>query len=217
MVRVAARKIVFSLVCIGIAMSGGCLSVLPSPKAPLALISMPSERAAAPVAVLGTDVTIYPPDASRSFAGSDIAVRSGEELVFLADVRWADAAPRLLQGAVMDSLSKASGEGRILYAQQGGVTDYDLRWRIIELSVSKGAGVVRAEVEASLVDSSTRRVIAQERFSADQRPRSGGARERAAALALTSQAVCDLVAEFVARTALPKDRQVPPRAASSNR
>ncbi|MBU6320175.1 MAG: membrane integrity-associated transporter subunit PqiC [Alphaproteobacteria bacterium] len=217
MVPFAARMIAFSLAGLGLAISGGCLSVLPSPKAPQALIALPSDRAGKPEASLSADVTIYPPDASRAYAGSDIAVRSDEELVFLADVRWADAAPRLLQGGVMDSLSKASGEGRALSAQQGGVTDYDLRWRIIDLSVSKGTGAVRAEVEASIVDSSTRRIVSQERFSADERPRSGGARDRAAALALTSQAVCDRVAGFVARSALPKKRQLPPSAASSNK
>lgn len=204
MVPVTAQRILFLIASLGFLTSAGCLSVLPSPEVPKALISLPADRADGPATSLVSDVTIYPPDASRAFAGSDIAVRSGEELVFLGDVRWADAAPRLLQGAVMDSLSKASGPGRILSAQQGGVTDYDLRWRIIELSVARGTGAVRVEVEASVVDSSTRRVIAQERFSADERPRGAGSRERAAALAISSQAVCDLVADFVARTALPK-------------
>jgi ABC-type uncharacterized transport system auxiliary subunit len=148
-----------------------------------------------------------PPDAGRAYAGVDIAVRSEQEVVYLADVRWADNAPRLLQGAVIESLSKAGGDGQVAPGQLGARVDYDVRWRVIDLSTGYGVAPVRAEVEASLVDSRNRRIIAQQRFSATGVPTSAKPRDRAAALAIAAQSVADQVAGFVADKAEPKDRQ----------
>ncbi len=185
-------------------LSAGCVSVLPEPVVPAALISLPADRAKPPVAPLEADVTVYPPDSARSWAGSDIAVANQQELIFLSDVRWADTGPRLLQIAVVDALSGASGSGRAMTAQQATRTDYDLRWRIVDLSVSPQEGPVQARVEATLVDSQTRRVVAQQVFSADGRPTGRSQRERAAALAVAAQNLADQVAAFVAAEARPK-------------
>jgi ABC-type uncharacterized transport system auxiliary subunit len=186
---------------------GGCVSVLPEPVVPKALIALPAERAKAPAAPLQADVNVFPPDASRSFSGVDIAVRTEQELVYLADVRWADAAPRLLQGAVLESLFAAGGDGRATSAQQGARVDYDVRWRVVDLSVSKDTGPVRVMVDASLVDAQTRRIVVQDRFSAEGTPSSGNPRDRAAALAIATQSVADQVAAFVADAAVPKPEQ----------
>jgi ABC-type uncharacterized transport system auxiliary subunit len=185
----------------------GCVSILPKPDVPLALIELPAERAKAPSAPLRADVAVMPPDAGRAYAGVDIAVRSEQEVVYLADVRWADNAPRLLQGAVIESLSKAGGDGQVAPGQLGARVDYDVRWRVIDLSTGYGVAPVRAEVEASLVDSRNRRIIAQQRFSATGVPTSAKPRDRAAALAIAAQSVADQVAGFVADKAEPKDRQ----------
>jgi ABC-type uncharacterized transport system auxiliary subunit len=184
----------------------GCVSILPKPDVPLALIELPAERAKAPSAPLRADVAVMPPDAGRAYAGVDIAVRSEQEVVYLADVRWADNAPRLLQGAVIESLSKAGGDGQVAPGQLGARVDYDVRWRVIDLSTGYGVAPVRAEVEASLVDSRNRRIIAQQRFSATEVPSSAKPRDRAAALAIAAQSVADQVAGFVAEKAEPKDR-----------
>jgi cholesterol transport system auxiliary component len=191
---------------VGLAASlSGCVNVLPKPDVPLALIELPAARAKAPSAPLRADVAVMPPDAGRAYAGVDIAVRAEQELVYLADVRWADNAPRLLQGAVIEALSRAGGDGRVAPAQLGARVDYDLRWRIVDLSTGYGLAPVRAEVEASLVDSRSRRIVAQQRFSATGVPTSSKPRDRAAALALAAQAVADQVAAFVAEKAEPKD------------
>lgn len=183
---------------------GGCFSVLPEPQIPSALISLPAERAQAPADPLNADVSVYPPDSTRAFAGVDIAVRTDQEMVYLGDVRWVDSAPRLLQSAVVDSLAKAGGNGRAVTAQIGARVDYEVRWRIIDLSASREAGPVRVEVAVSLLDALTRRMVAQETFSATGTPSDRAPRARAAALALAAQSVSDQVAAFVARTALPK-------------
>jgi ABC-type uncharacterized transport system auxiliary subunit len=183
---------------------GGCISVLPEPEIPSALIALPPERAQTPTDPLRADVAVYPPDASRAFAGANIAVRTDQEMVYLADVRWVDAPTRLLQGAVIDALSQAGGEGRAAPAQLGARVDYDVRWRIVELSVARETGPVKAEVEVSLLDSQTRRMVAQETISAEGSPASRAPRDRAAALALASQSVANQVAAFVVKTALPK-------------
>jgi cholesterol transport system auxiliary component len=191
---------------------GGCFSVLPEPEIPSALISLPSDRATAPADPLLADVAVYPPDSTRAFAGIDIAVRSDQEMVYLGDVRWVDTAPRLLQGAVVDALAKAGGAGRAAPAQLAARTDYDVRWRIVDLSASKDVGPVRVEVEASLMDSTTRRMIAQETFKAEGTPTDRAPRARAAALAIAAQSVADQVAAFATKNAVAK----PPRPPSVN-
>jgi cholesterol transport system auxiliary component len=183
---------------------GGCLSVLPEPQIPSALIALPADRAQAPADPLQTDVSVYPPDSTRAFAGVDIAVRTDQEMVYLGDVRWVDAAPRLLQNAVVDSLAKAGGNGRAVTAQIGARVDYEVRWRIIDFSASRDAGPVRVEVAVSLLDALTRRMVAQDTFSATGAPSDRAPRARAAALALAAQSVADQVATFVAKSALPK-------------
>jgi cholesterol transport system auxiliary component len=183
---------------------GGCVSVLPTPIIPSALISLPADRAVAPTDPLQADVSVFFPEATRAFSGADIAVRDSQELIYLSDVRWADTAPALLQGAVVNSLTKAGGPGRAAPGQLGASTDYDLRWRVVDMSVSKAAGPVRIEVQASLMDSGTRRMIAQQSFVAEGSPSEATARARAAALAVISQKVADDVAAFVAKTVKPK-------------
>lgn len=190
-------------IAFGLALSG-CVNVLPEPEIPSALIALPAERAQAPSDPLRTDVAVYPPDASRAFAGVNIAVRDGQEMVYLASVRWVDAPPRLLQGAVVDALSGAGGPGRVAPAQLGARVDYDVRWRVIDLSAGRETAPVKAEVEVSLLDSQTRRMVAQETFSAGGSPASRNPRDRAAALAVASQSVANQVAAFVAKNALPK-------------
>jgi cholesterol transport system auxiliary component len=183
---------------------GGCLSVLPEPQIPSALIALPADRAQAPADPLQADVSVYPPDSTRAFAGVDIAVRTDQEMVYLGDVRWVDAAPRLLQSAVVDSLAKAGGNGRAVTAQIGARVDYEVRWRIIDFSASRDTGPVRVEVAVSLLDALTRRMVAQENFSATATPSDRAPRARAAALALAAQSVSDEVAGFVAKTAVAR-------------
>lgn len=190
------------------ALFGGCVSVLPEPKVPSALIAMPADRAQPPASPLQADVSVYPPDATRAFAGVDIAVRTDQEMVYLGDVRWVDAAPRLLQNAVVDSLAKAGGTGRAVTAQIAARVDYEVRWRIVDFSVSRDTGPVRVEVTVSLLDAVTRRVVAQSTFSATGSPSDRAPRARAAALALAAQSVADQVAAFVAQSAQPRQQPV---------
>ena len=185
---------------------GGCVSVLPTPIIPSALISLPADRAVAPADALQADVAVYFPEASRAFSGADIAVRDNQELIYLSDVRWADTGPALLQGAVVNSLTKAGGPGRAAPGQLGAQTDYDLRWRIIDMSVSKANAPVRIEVQVSILDSGTRRMIAQQSFSTEGSPSDGSARARAAALAVAAQKTADEVAAFVAKTVTAKPK-----------
>lgn len=175
----------------------GCVSILPEPMIPSALVSLPADRAKAPSAPLLADVAVYPPEASRAFAGADIAVRSEQELVYLGDVRWADAAPQLLQNAVINSLSQAQGPGRAVLGQLGAEVDYDVRWRIVDLSAGRETAPGKVEVQVSIMDAHTRRPIVQKAISASSQPTDRAPRARAAALALAAQQVADEVAAFV--------------------
>lgn len=188
---------------------GGCVSVLPTPTIPSALISLPADRANAPADPLQADVAVYLPESSRAFSGSDIAVRDNQELIYLSDVRWSDIAPALLQGALVNSLTKASGPGKAVPGQLGAQTDYDVRWRIIDLSAGKNTSPVHAEVQVTLVDSGTRRMIAQKTFETEGTPSDKAPRARAAALALVTQKLADDVAAFVAKTVVAKPAFAP--------
>lgn len=190
---------------------GGCVSVLPTPIIPSTLIALPAERAVAPSDPLQADVAVFMPESSRAFAGADIAVRNDQELIYLSDVRWADSAPAMLQGAVVNALSKAGGPGRAAPGQLGAQTDYDVRWRIIDLSTGRETSPVRVEVQVSLMDSSTRRMIAQQSFSGEGSPSAAAPRARAAELAVVAQKVADQVAAFVAKTIVAKPALAPVR------
>jgi cholesterol transport system auxiliary component len=184
----------------------GCVSVLPEPFIPSALIALPADRAVAPSMPLQADVAVYPPETSRAFAGVDIAVRQEQEVIYLNDVRWSDNAPSLLQGAVVNALTKAGGPGRAAPAALGADVDYDVRWRIVDLSAGRETAPVRVEVQVSLVDASNRRMVAQQTFSAEGNPADRTPRARAAALAITAQKVADQVAAFVAGNMVAKPR-----------
>ena len=145
------RYLISTLLAAAALATSGCVSILPEPMIPSALVQLPSDRAKAPSAPLLADVAVFPPESSRAFAGADIAVRSDQELIYLADVRWSDAAPGLLQGAVVNALSQAQGPGRAVLGQLGADVDYDVRWRIIDLSVSKETGPVHVEVQVNLM------------------------------------------------------------------
>jgi ABC-type uncharacterized transport system auxiliary subunit len=190
---------------------GGCVSVLPTPVIPSALISLPADRATAPAAPLQADVAVYLPESSRAFAGSDIAVRDNQEVIYLSDVRWADTAPALMQAALVNSLTKTGGPGKAAPGQLGAQTDYDVRWRLLDISTGKQTAPVRVEVQVSLLDSGTRRMIAQQNFSAEGSPSDGAPRARAAALAIVAQKVADDVAAFIAQTVVPKAPLAPVR------
>lgn len=197
-----ALHAVSSLALLGVA---ACVSVLPEPEAPDALLELPDARATAPAGELMADIVVYAPDSNRAFAGVNIPVRNEQELVFLSDMRWADAAPRLLQGGVVNALSKAGGDGAVATAELATRGDYDLRWRVIDLSVTRGTGPVNVAVEASLVETLSRRITAQERITISLTPASGSSQVRAATLAEAAQDVADQVAAFVVANAVSPD------------
>jgi ABC-type uncharacterized transport system auxiliary subunit len=184
-------------------LTAGCVSVLPEPAAPSAHIALPMENAVAPPTPLRADIGVYPPDAPRAFAGIDIAVRERGEIVFMSDLRWADAPPRLMQAAVLDALAKAPGEGRAASVQLGARVDYEIRWRIADLSAGRGRDDARVVAEASLVNARTGRIIAQQEIRSDVTPLGGSARARATALASAAQDVANRVAAFATDVAEP--------------
>ena len=182
----------------------GCISVLPEPFVPTALIALPAERAVAPSQPLLADVAVFVPDSSRAYEGVDIAVRDRQELVYLGEVRWSDSAPHLLQGAVVNALTKAGGPGKAVPAELGADVDYDVRWRLIDMSAGKDTAPVRAEVQVSIMSSDTRRMVAQQTFTVEGSPADRSPRARAAALAVAGQQVADKVAAFVTETVTAK-------------
>ncbi len=89
-------------------------------------------------------------------------------------------------------------------AELGADVDFDVRWRVIDLSAGKETAPVRAEVQVSVMDSITRRMVAQKSFLAEGSPTDRAPRARAAALAIAAQKVADQVATFVTETVTAK-------------
>jgi ABC-type uncharacterized transport system auxiliary subunit len=187
----------FTPAAVALALSG-CVSILPEPQTPDALVSLPPTRAAAPASPLQADVNVYPPDASSAFAGTDMAVRREQEIVYLSSMKWADAPARLLQGAVVDALAAGGGPGRASPAQIGARSEFDLRWRIVDLSIGGDGAPAVAAAQATLTNARDRRIIAQHTLRAEADAGSGAARDRAAALGEAAQALANQVAAFVA-------------------
>ncbi len=93
--------------------AGGCVSILPTPIIPSALIARaPPESAVAPSDPLQADVAVFIPEilARLRRRRHRRPQRSGTDLP--VGRALADSAPALLQGAVVNSLSKAGGPGR---------------------------------------------------------------------------------------------------------
>jgi ABC-type uncharacterized transport system auxiliary subunit len=157
---------------------------------------------AAPRASLASDVAIHLPEASRAFAGTEIAVVDGSAVVYLGALQWADTAPRIAQTALLNALDAADGEGRAFLPETPVEADYEVFWRLSELNVSPGRGPARAAAQVTLVASGTRSVIASSLFISEQRPAAGSDRARAEALAAAVQDVGNQIAEFVATRAV---------------
>jgi ABC-type uncharacterized transport system auxiliary subunit len=179
---------------------GGCVDLLPDPMVPSALIALPADRAVAPADPLQADVAVYAPESSRAFAGADIAVRNEQELTYLPEVRWSDSGPQLMQGALVESLTRAPGPGRAVTGQMAVDVDYEVRWRIVDMSAGRETMPVRVSVEVSVLDAGTRRIIAQDTFAKESAPSDRAPRARAAELAIVAQKVADDVAAFVAKS-----------------
>ncbi len=188
------------LALVGILPLAACVSVLPEPDTADALYRI----SPAPMsATLTSRVVIREPEAPRLFAGNAIASEAADgSLRLIPRVEWADAATRMLQIALLDSLGTgAEDEGIALAASAGLRGDFELAWRVANFVVA--GRQAHCQLELTLLDGRSRDVISRMRVTAQAEASGDGSRQRAQALAAAGQSCVRKAADYVAATAIP--------------
>lgn len=184
-----------------------CVSVIPEPEVPEGLYRFGSMTETYPVE---TVVAVREPEASRLFGGRVIASEDGAgALRLVRGVEWADNATRLMQVAVLDALDD-TGEGVAVALETGARADFELVWRIEDFTL---AGTrARCDLEATLVQATTRKVVAQTNVSSSADAGGSSNAARALALAEAGRACVGQVAGFVSEKAVSAEPEVEPEA-----
>jgi cholesterol transport system auxiliary component len=177
-----------------------CVSVIPEPEVPEGLYRFGAMTETYPVE---TVVAVREPEASRLFGGRVIASEDGAgALRLVRGVEWADNATRLMQVAVLDALDDA-GAGVAVALETGARADYELVWRIEDFTLA--GTLARCDLEATLVEANTRKVVAQTNVSSSANANGSTNAARALALAEAGRACVGQVAGFVSERAVAPD------------
>lgn len=171
----------------------GCTSVLPSRPVADALYRLGPLDAAytAPASI-----TIREPESSRLFSGRFMAAEDeAGALRLIRSVQWTDRATSLMQEAVLDLLS---GEGgNVAVGIQGGApTEYELAWRISDLTLR--GQTARCRIEASLLYGPARQLHSQHLISVTAQASGNSDSARALALVEAGRACARETAAFIA-------------------
>ncbi len=173
-----------------------CVSVLPEPEIPDGLYRF---GAMTETYSVETVVAVREPEASRLFGGRVIASEdSAGALRLVRGVEWADSATRLMQVAVLDALDD-DGAGVAVALETGARADYELVWRIEDFTLA--GTLARCDLEATLVEAATRKVVAQTNVTSSASANASSAESRALALAEAGRACVAQVAGFVSEKA----------------
>jgi ABC-type uncharacterized transport system auxiliary subunit len=184
-----------------------CVSVIPEPEVPEGLYRFGAMTETYPVE---TVVAVREPEASRLFGGRVIASEDGAgALRLVRGVEWADNATRLMQVAVLDALDDA-GAGVAVALETGARADYELVWRIEDFTLA--GTLARCDLEATLVEANTRKVVAQTNVSSSANADGSTNAARALALAEAGRACVGQVAGFVSERAVAPEPEEGPEA-----
>jgi ABC-type uncharacterized transport system auxiliary subunit len=150
-----------------LALLGGCISLLPEPPPPpqvFALEAQDVERAQGSRidAVIGVAV----PSGERSFLGTDVIWRTGDQLAFVDQMQWSNRAELSLQSMLVETLSR---QDRFIAATRSGEAraEYEIRWNVLDFEVREDTMQARFVADVNLVQSPGRRIVAHETISAE--------------------------------------------------
>ncbi|MFV0280576.1 MAG: ABC-type transport auxiliary lipoprotein family protein [Rhodoblastus sp.] len=127
----------------------------------LAAVSHEKIRAGAIRGVLAvaTPIAEGPLDSER------IVIREGgDRLAYLADAKWADTLPELLQSKIVSSFENARLMKSVV--RPGGVSDYSLHVEVRRFEIDVSENVARIEMSVRIRSDMTGRPIAAKTFSA---------------------------------------------------
>lgn len=190
------------IVLTGMMMVGGCVSVLPEPATPNALIRLTADDVRPAQQALETVVVVHSPVVPGALSGVEMASSEGRELRYINDVRWADTPNRMIQSAMIDALSRTDGEGFAVGMKAGARANYALRSTVRDLSVDKDTGLAVCDLRLTLVAQPGRRIVTtgEVRVEIASSGRSDTARANALAQAMAEASA--KAADFVAQKAI---------------
>lgn len=134
------------LACCAMLITCGCASVIPQTEPADALYRL---GAMAPEYRPGASVSIREPDGSRLMTGRAMVTEDVSGAIrIMKGAEWTDRATSLMQSALLDLLD-GQGENADVPAQAGALTEYELSWRIADLSLS--GRVARCRLDLTLM------------------------------------------------------------------
>lgn len=182
----------------GLLLLPSCISLLPEQAEPEAAYLISAQTLSGPPARLTSVMRILEPEAIAFMGGRQILYRAQDgALSIVPEVQWADAASVMMQRALAQTLSGATGPGGfVVTAPVGSDADFEVAWTLDEMVIERDSA--RTAASLTLRDASTRRPLAQTRLERVE-PLSGHPTEVAALMASASALVGDL-ARFVLET-----------------
>ena len=205
MLKRELRKLFFlPLMVFGMAVSG-CVSVLPEPQTPTALVRLPTSGFQGADTPLNSNVVIHIPDAMGAIAGAEIASSEDQRIRYIKDVKWADSPARLLQAAVVEALTASEGDGLAVPVQVGARGDYDLKLSLLDLTVDNVSEEAVCKVRLVLTRSGDKKIISSNVVQAVELINEKKSVSRAEALARAIKGAAENAANIVAQNSKPYD------------
>lgn len=180
-------------------LTAACVSVLPEQEVPngvyrLAAIDSDTQ--------LGADVVVREPTASRIFMGQGMVVQDDDgALRLISGVEWAGRPAQLLKGGLIDAFD-INSDGTAVTDMTGAVGDYELSWRIKDLTVlqqGNGEDAICA-LSVTLLDGENRTPIARTNIERTVPVPGSSAAARAGALSRSASDCVEAVADFISLT-----------------
>ncbi len=202
--RELRKRLFLPLIVSGMALSG-CVSVLPEPQTPEALVRLPTSGFQGASLPLKTNVVVHIPDAMGAFAGAEIAASENQRIRYIKDVKWADSPARLLQAAIVESLTVSDGDGLAVPVQVGARGDYDLKLSLLDLTVDNSSEQAVCKFRMVITRTGDKKIIASEVVQAIEAVDGRNSVVRAEALARAIKGAAENAADLVAKHSIPYD------------
>jgi len=206
------RHALFIIICMAIAVTGGCSALLPKPAAPPAFytldLAQPAPLAAARPRLPPPDaptLVVTPPHAAAGFDSNRIVyTHEAHQLEYFAKSEWIDTPARMLAPLIVSTLANGGSFRAVLATPSAAAGDIKLDTEVVRLQQDFAVhpSRVRFTLRAAFVENKTRRVLAWREFdesvaAATEDP-AGGVDAANSAVQRVLQALAALCMEAVA-------------------
>lgn len=180
-------------------LTAACVSVLPEQEVPSGLYRLADIDSNVE---LIANVVVREPTTARIFAGQGMVVQDSDgALRLISGVEWAGRPAQLLKGGLIDAFD-INSDGTAVTDMSGAVGDYELSWRIKDLTIVErgNGGDAICGLSVTLLDGETRTPIASTGIERSVPVADSSAAARAAAISQSATNCVEAVADFVSRT-----------------